>query len=332
LLTWLAYGAVVVLAARALTTVRRVRLFLGAILAASAVMAILGLGQHFGWSPVPEDFDRQGWARAWGTTGSPIALGAYLVLVLPVAIGLYARAPDPGRLWGYGTAVVLLYAALIATRTRAALGAFAIAVAVWALATGLRRLRARLQFLVVLGVALAVVTPVVLFTGSVPVSQISDRDSADSRAFLWRTTAPLVWQRPLFGWGPETLSQAYPDYKAPGFFRVFPRARMQQIIVDRPHNDLLQQAVSTGLVGLAAYLWLWGAVFRTGWRVARADREAALSVPSAGLAACLLGGAAGYFAQLQLSFSYVSVATVFWSLVGLLLALDMARPPVSPKP
>lgn len=318
LLTWLAYAAVLALAASAATTIGRARLLLTAVLSAAVVMAGLGLAQHWGLSPVPRDFERMNWTRAWGTTGSPLALGGYLALLLPLPLSLYARG-GPSGWWRYGAVVVLLYAALIATRTRGAWLGFAVGTAIWALATGRARLRESGRPLLLLGAALALVTPLVLMSGphqAAQISQISQRDSADYRVFLWRTTAPLVGRRPLLGWGPETLARVYPAYGTPEFLRVFPDARRMRIEVDRPHNDLLQQAVSTGLLGLAAYVWLWGTVFRTGWQAARADPG------RAGLASGLLAGCAAYFVQLQFSFSYVSVAPVFWSLVGILLGLS----------
>jgi O-antigen ligase len=177
------------------------------------------------------------------------------------------------------------------------------------------------------------VTPAVLLTGPPgALGHVSDAGSATSRVFIWRTAAPLVIARPLLGWGPETLAQVYPAYGTPAFLRVFPEAAMQHIVVDRPHNDLLQQAIAAGLLGLAAYLWLWYAVLRTAWKTARAraygdhglrrgdDRRSSLVDPSI-VAAGLLGGFAAYFAQLQLSFSYVSVAPLFWILLGAVAAL-----------
>lgn len=325
LLTWLAYGAVIVLSAQTATTPRKIQWLLAAVLASSVVMAVLGLLQYYGWSQVPRDFERTGWWRAWGTTGSPLALGAYLVLLLPLLVGMYARADHPGRRWFLGAVVVLLYAALIATRTRAAWAGLAVGAAVWAVAAGAPVLRRAAGAMTVLGLALAAVTPVVLLTGPLQTAEISERGAAEQRAFLWRTTLPLVWQRPFLGWGPETLSRVYPDYGTPEFQRVFPKAKMMRIEVDRPHSDLLQQAVSTGLLGLGAYVWLWCTLFRAGWQAARGDRGSA-SDAAGGIAAGLLGGIAGYFLQLQFSFSYVSVAPVFWSLAGVLLALAPCRP------
>jgi O-antigen ligase len=360
LLTWLAYAGVLALAATTLTTIARLRTLVAALLTAAAVMAVLGLLQRWGFQPVPEDVSRadllRTLPRAWGTTGSPLAMGAYLVLLLPIPLGLYAWAPTGGRRLVYGGVVVLLYAALVGTLARAAWVAFVVGLVAWATVTGAARLRRAAVSLLILGLACAAVTPVVLagpaadYT-SLTIGQVRSSSSTMQRMFLWRTTTPLVWKRPVLGWGPETLAEIYPAYHDPEFVRLFPEARMQHVIVDRPHNDLLQQAISTGLVGLAVYVWLWGALLWTAWRVARGSGATAASGSPAGpaasvlaprslrslamrkeeqmiavLASGLLGGLVGYLVQLQFSFSYVSVAPVFWVLAGTLVALTRLQP------
>jgi O-antigen ligase len=321
LLTWLAYGAIAAVTASAFAVARRRRIVLGALAIAGAVMSAIGLLQHWGVSAVPADVTRRGWVRAWGTTGSPLALGAYIVLLIPVVVALYAAEGRGRRRAAYGALAVLLYAALLATEARGVWGALALGMVAWGVSAGTTALRRAAGALVLLGAFCAAVTPVVLMTGApTALGHVADAGSAASRWFLWRTSAPLVVQRPLFGWGPDTLAHIYPAYGTPAFQRVFPEGVMQQIIVDRPHNDLLQQAISTGLVGLTAYLWLWTAILGTAWRDARVrrldDREGR-SVPDAAiLGAGLVGAFVAYFAQLQLAFSFVSTAPVFWVLVG----------------
>jgi putative inorganic carbon (HCO3(-)) transporter len=332
LLTWLAYAALAALSASALRAPRRLQAVLGWTLAAAAGMSVLALLQHAGLSPVPADVTRRTWVRAWGTTGSPAALGAYLVLVLPLTISLYAASRRGLRLL-YGSLAGAMYAALIATDARADWGALALGVIGWAIVVEKGTVRRAGGSLLLLALVCATLTPAVLYSGSAGVAgHVTDMNSAGSRMFLWRTSAPLVAARPLFGWGPETLSQAYPAYRMPEFVRVFPEAAMQQILVDRPHNDLLQQAIATGAVGLVAYLWLIWTVLTVAWRTARArvygdrglrrgdDRQSSLVDPAV-VGAGLFGAFVAYFAQLQLSFSYVSVAPLFWVLVGAVAAL-----------
>jgi O-antigen ligase len=332
LLTWIAYAALAALSASALRPPRRLGAVLGWTLAAAGGMSVLALFQHAGVSLVPVDLERRTWVRAWGTTGSPLALGAYLILLFPLTVGLYTGSRRSLRLL-YGVLAVAMYAALIATGARADWGALALGLLAWGAAAERTLVRRAAGSLLALAAACALVTPVLLFSGPPQIADhVRDASGLTSRLYLWRTTAPLVVQRPLFGWGPETLAQVYPAYKTPEFVRIFPEAAMQHIIVDRPHNDLLQQAVATGIVGLAAYVWLCWTVLSVGWRTARArvygdhglrrgDDRQSLLVDPAIVGAGLFGGFVAYLAQLQLSFSYVSVAPVFWVLVGAVAAL-----------
>jgi putative inorganic carbon (HCO3(-)) transporter len=255
-----------------------------------------------------------------------------LVLLLPLVVSLYAASRRGLRLL-YGSLAALMYAALMATDARADWGALALGMIGWAIVVEKGTVRGAVGALLLLAAVCAILTPAVLLSGPTGVAgHVRDMNSAASRVFLWRTSAPLVAARPLFGWGPETLSQAYPAYKTPDFVRVFPEAAMQHIIVDRPHNDVLQQAIATGVVGLAAYLWLSWTVLSVAWRTARArvygahglrrgdDRQSSLVDPAV-IGAGLFGGFVAYFAQLQLSFSYVSVAPLFWVLVGAVAGL-----------
>jgi O-antigen ligase len=319
-------------AATALRNPRRLRAILGLILAGAGLMSVLALLQHAGLSPVPVDVTRRTWVRVWGTTGNPIALGGYIVLLLPLVVALYAQSRRVFQ-FVYGALALALYAALIATEARAAWAALGLGIAVWMAVAGKTTIRRTARPLLVLALLCAAATPAVVWT--MPPAYrgyAAESGSANVRLFLWRTSAPLVAQRPWFGWGPETLAQVYPAYGTPAFVRVFPAATMQHVIVDRPHNDLLQQAIASGVVGLAAYLWLWWAILCGAWRTARSraygdhglgrgdDRRSLLVDPQI-IGAGLLGGFASYLAQLQLSFSFVSVAPVFWVLVGTVAAL-----------
>jgi O-antigen ligase len=332
LLTWLAYGAVATMAASALRNPRRLRAVLALILAGAGMMSILALLQHAGFSPVPVDVTRRGWVRAWATTGSPLALGAYVALLFPLTLSLYTESRG-SRQTVYGTLAVLLYAAMLATDARAEWGALGLGTVVWGAAAGRTAVRRAARPIMILALACAAATPAVLLTAAPEaIGHISDAGSARSRLYLWRTAAPLVARRPWLGWGPDTLAEVYPAYGTPEFRRVFPESAMEHVIVDRPHADLLQQAISTGIVGLAAYVWLWCAILWAAWRTARArvfgdhglrrgdDRRSLLVDPQI-IGAGLFGGFAAYLAQLQLSFSYVSVAPVLWVLVGALAAL-----------
>lgn len=77
---------------------------------------------------------------------------------------------------------------------------------------------------------------------------LSPRPFGDQqRIITWQVSAKAFMERPLVGIGPDCL--------LPYFALVRPKAFGHELAGDA-HNDLLQVAATTGIVGLAAYLWL----------------------------------------------------------------------------
>ncbi|HLN13755.1 MAG TPA: hypothetical protein VK587_11215, partial [bacterium] len=120
LVTWLAYGVAAAVTGAALVTAARVRAVIAVALGGAVVMSVLALLQYWGARPVALDFERAGSLRVFGTVGNPIALGAYLVLLLPIAVSLYAAEERPEWCQLWGAVVVLLYAGLLASLARGA--------------------------------------------------------------------------------------------------------------------------------------------------------------------------------------------------------------------
>ena len=82
---------------------------------------------------------------------------------------------------------------------------------------------------------------------------------------------------PVLGVGIGNYAAVYPAYALPRWSDPLGHA----------HNYYLNVAAETGLVGLAAYLVLWGAAFWQGWRAVRAVGPAWRSV-AAGLLGMLV--------------------------------------------
>src|SRR5207237_10300887 len=71
-----------------------------------------------------------------------------------------------------------------------------------------------------------------------------------TRLYLWRSSLAMIADRPLLGWGPDTFQLVYPGYRSTEL-----DARAGAVgRDDAVHNALLRVAVSTGLVGVVAYL------------------------------------------------------------------------------
>lgn len=80
-------------------------------------------------------------------------------------------------------------------------------------------------------------------------------ESLQERLTVPLTSLPLVWQKPLLGWGGGSYAVVYPQIKPPDVFGGW---------WDHAHNDYVQVAVDAGLIGLA--LWVSIGLY-TLWRL-----------------------------------------------------------------
>jgi tetratricopeptide (TPR) repeat protein len=115
----------------------------------------------------------------------------------------------------------------------------------------------------------------------------------------------LVRERPVLGWGPEGFRTGFPRVVS----RQWVTRYGQEQVQDRAHNELLDTASATGLLGLASYVALLAALAFT----ARDARRAG-GMEVAGIVAGLLG----YLAHAQFLFDTFDLAVVFWVLAGAL--------------
>jgi O-antigen ligase len=74
--------------------------------------------------------------------------------------------------------------------------------------------------------------------------------SVGARLHYWSAAAQTALQRPWVGTGPGTFARAYAKIKPP-------EAEMAQLV----HNDYLEQASDSGLLGFISYtLFWWGSI------------------------------------------------------------------------
>jgi len=321
LLVYLAYGAIALMAARLAR--EEVPALLFSLLIAGVVISAVAILQYYGFDATHVFRDKVlPFDRSWGTLANPIFLGGYVSLMLPLALTLTLHAPEPRWHW-YGAATCGMYGALVASETRAAW--LACAVAVVLLVRFLPDARPRRRRWVVLAGVCAAITAVMALTHTeahLAQRALSIVDpqhvSLQGRLFVWKNVLPLIAHRPILGWGFSALGAQHPGATSPAYFRLFGAN-----VVDAEHNELLHIAFATGLVGLAAYLWVWGRVFRSLWppiRTGSADGQLHLGVAASMVA---------YFIWLQTGWSMVGPANAFWALAGAAVALSHSRVPPS---
>jgi hypothetical protein len=133
--------------------------------------------------------------------------------------------------------------------------------------------------------------------------------SSQVRLYIWRDTIPMILDRPLLGHGPDNFAEPFEPYVSENLRAALTNPSGGVQAVDRAHNDVLQIAATMGLLGLAAYLWIFVSYFLSAYRSGGWPLLA------------LSGGLLAYILQLQLSFPSAASNVAFWGLLGSSVAI-----------
>lgn len=127
------------------------------------------------------------------------------------------------------------------------------------------------------------------------------------RLSIWRATWPLIAERSLLGYGPETFATVFNSRYPPGSLYDG-----TDVLVDDPHNQVLEHLMAGGIVAVGAWLLLLIVLLSGLLRSLNQvnGRQRLLS------AACL-GAFAAYLVQAQLNPDVVAVSTLFWIITAL---------------
>jgi tetratricopeptide (TPR) repeat protein/O-antigen ligase len=275
-----------------------------------SLVAINGIFGKLGWPTLVHDPSLPG--RIASTLYNPDYLGSYLVVPLFVAVLLGIRARDRTRKTGYGAVAVLLAAALYLSGTRGAmLGALAgaaVGLVVYLALTKNHTVRKVGFTLIGVGV---LGTAALFAAGShLPADSFlhhlvvwNDAD-AKSRLLNWGIALSGYPAHPVFGVGPENYYYISNQFYNPAIHAY------DSTYLARPHNYLIELLVTTGPLGVLAFLSVLGCAV---WSAGRAFATNRLGI--AGLAV-LAGGFAAYLIQSLTLFDTVSGAITFFTLLG----------------
>ncbi|MSP13116.1 MAG: tetratricopeptide repeat protein [Chloroflexi bacterium] len=335
LYTLLAIGVVTLIAGRELRRPEQRARVLAAITAGASLTALMALMQYIGLDPVMGATLRG--SRVMGASGNAIFLGAYLLMTLPLTLaGVWQRE---NRLWRslfMGSALLQLLALVLSQSRGPWLGA---AVAGWTMALVLCVARGKRQWalltagtiLITAGLLVCINTwpgagqwPLV---GRLAVLSSGDGGTTQVRLLIWREVFKLIDQpqqvgditdgflrlRPWLGYGLETLRVTFQSVYPPELSHY----EAYLAIADQAHNVLLQQTVTVGLLGLAAYLALMLSGALAAWRALRRAQH----LPGQLLAAGCLAALAGHLAETQLGIETLEVTLMVWLIIMLACGL-----------
>jgi len=148
-----------------------------------------------------------------------------------------------------------------------------------------------------------------------------------SRGYIWSRSIPMMKENLIAGTGPDTYPMAFPQYDYVGKLNSFTSHRM---IVDKPHNMYLQIGINTGLLSLLSMVALFVMYAIDSFKV-YFKRDINTFMEYIGIGA--FTGVMGYLAAGMFNDQIISVAPLFYSMLGLGLAVNriLAKKDIDPS-
>ncbi len=269
LVKWAELVIVYVLAANLLRSRRELQIATGFIIASGLAEALIGLAQFVTRRGPPSFLIHNIFLRAYGTFGQPNPFAGYLnmVIVLTVAVAVAVQFGRTRQVLGLVALAIL--AAIVVSLSRGAWLALGVT-AVVLLDRGGPRTRTVVGFGLAFAICIAWLfalnlAPASLVTSIVSALDIANVDvlhptpqtfSAAQRLAFWIAGYNMFTDHWLLGVGMGNFGLQYPLYALPGWNQELSHA----------HDYYLNQAVETGVVGLASYLVFLGVTLRLLWR------------------------------------------------------------------
>lgn len=290
--------------------IRDDRWVLKALLISVVVQSIYGIAQSYGYDPILRDDVRIYWLSAFGASGNPNFYGSFMVMALPLSIWYTFKQ---NKFIGHILYAMVFYA-LLASMTRGAwLGAcVGLFVALW-IARKSPSYLSKVSMVLLISFVLLVQfnqshhNQVITQALSIPkeavevFTQAEEAPKAGSyRIFIWTHVVELIESRPLTGYGFDYLPKLFFEHYQTDMNTVMGSL----MTIDKAHNEYLNLAVSAGIPSLLAYLSLLLLVL-----------SQSMKKGSNFIIAIIIA----YLVQAFFNISVVSVAFLFWILLGRLV-------------
>lgn len=269
LVKWAELLIVYVLAANLLTSHRLLQFAVGTIIVTGVLEALIGLAQFVLRKGPPSFLIHGVFMRAYGTFDQPNPFAGYLnmVIVLTVAVALVVTTPRLRR--GAALAALIVGVAIVASLSRGAWLALGVT-AVLIFDRGGPRTRTLLGFGMAFAAIVAWLFAVHLAPGALVEQLTRSFDIANvdvlhptpttfstaQRLAFWIAGYHMFVDHWFLGVGMGNFGLQYPLYALPGW----------NVGLAHAHDYYINQAVETGVLGLAAYLTFLGVALRYLWR------------------------------------------------------------------
>ncbi|MBO8172889.1 MAG: O-antigen ligase family protein [Bacillaceae bacterium] len=284
---------------------------------ASFFVAIYGVLQHFLLDFLPRSSTKIDYTRSYSFFDNPNFFGAYLTLMLPLAMTLYLNTRKKWEMFFYFVTAGILFLTLLYTLTRSGwLGSFVAFLFLTFFVVMKKRVLWKKWISLSLAFALIFITVNVtedfqyISRANSVVDDISEGDlgrAGSSRGYIWSHAIQLIPRYFWIGSGPDTFALVFPhddeDYDR----------YLNKPIVDKAHNEYLQIAVTMGVPALTVYLLFLFVVMRRNWKSIPQFRDPDVQIYACGLLATVTG----YLVQAFFNISVITVTPFFWIILAM---------------
>ncbi|MFQ5812928.1 MAG: O-antigen ligase family protein [Anaerolineae bacterium] len=284
--TTLSYMAIFLLTLQTLRRREQLERLITTMILVSLPVALYGIIQHYRLDPIPRAADIAA-IRVQSSIGNPIFLAAYLIMVIPLTIKrlIDSLSPlasgkevaSPLNLLSAACYVYILVAQLtciVFTQSRGPFIGLIGGLFFFLLLLAISKDKRGLALTVIALAVQLLLFFVILNLPNTPLASIRDipylgrmvtmspdlARGGKGRLLIWEGAVNMAAADPvrtIIGYGPETMYIAFHPYAPPELADVEGLGRP----ADRCHNETLDVLVTRGLLGLAAYLLLFGSLF-----------------------------------------------------------------------
>jgi O-antigen ligase len=284
------------------------------ITASVALVSIYGIVQRFNLDPLSwgKQLALYG-GRVFSTIGNPVMLGGFLVLTLPVCLGLVMKRDNRLKAAGLSVWIIGLIC-LFFTESEGAWFGFWIGALATAFFLGVQKGKG-FGWMRWISAGLVLITGVVLTALISIKSPLFYSSSGIARMEFYKGAARMFRARPLFGWGPDTLSFVFPRFAGLSYIQNW---GVRDIVPTKVHNLFLELLSTYGVFAFMAFVAMTALLITYGIKRLRSDETDPM-------APFLLGSLIGYLAYSLTGLTEIGVSPAWWIIMGFLAGKPAAR-------
>lgn len=243
------------------------RRFLYAAAVSGALMAVYGYLQAFGFTAISV----QSGLRVDGSFGNASYMAVFMLFNVFIAVYLFLTEQRTWLKYGWAALVLLEIPVVFLTATRGAIlglvGGFVVLAVLFALLMKDKAIRTAavsvLLSVFILVAAFLLVQNKEFVARNYVFQRFANLTFAErtiqSRFTIWAMSFEGLKERPILGWGIENYNQVFNKYYRPSLW-------LQEPWFDRAHNVVFDWLLSSGIIGLLAYLSIFGSALYVLWQ------------------------------------------------------------------